>query len=79
MGGVDPSVDASSLSCPAPATTLADDMASNLSISSPTGTAANQVTVYACYEWRPPLAGFLLIPQTVTLRATITEAMEYQQ
>jgi hypothetical protein len=79
IGGVDPSIDSSLLSCPAPATTLADDMASNLAISSPTGTAANQVTVYACYEWRPPLAGFLLIPQTVTLRATISEAMEYQQ
>jgi hypothetical protein len=79
IGGVDPSIDSSLLGCPAPATTLADDMASALAISSPTGTAANQVTVYACYEWRPPLAGFLLIPQTVTLRATISEAMEYQQ
>ena len=35
-----------------------DDKASNLAVSS-LGTA-NQVTVYACYDWRPPLAGFLL-------------------
>ncbi len=40
---------------------------------------ANQVTVYACYDWRPPLAGFLLIPKTLTLRAVITEALQYQQ
>jgi hypothetical protein len=40
---------------------------------------ANTVTAYACYVWRPPLAGFLLIPDTVTLRAVITEPIERQQ
>jgi hypothetical protein len=40
---------------------------------------ANQVTVLACYNWQPPMAGFLLIPQTVTLKAVITETLEYQQ
>jgi hypothetical protein len=74
--GVDPRTNASALACPA-ATSSGDDMASALSTS--TGSSANQVTVYACYEWRPPLAGFLLIPPVIHLRAVITEAMEYQQ
>ena len=76
IAGVDPRTSASALSCPA-ATSATDDMASALSTS--TGTSANQVTVYACYEWQPPLAGFLLIPPVIHLRAVITEAMEYQQ
>lgn len=77
MGGIDPRTDTSSLPCPGPATTATDDMASNYSASN--GTSANQVTAYACYLWRPPLAGFLLIPEVVTLRASITEAMQYQE
>ena len=76
MGGIDPRSNAGSLPCPA-TTTSADDMASDLATS--TGLNANQVTVYACYDWQPPLAGFLLIPQTIHLRAVITEALEYQQ
>jgi hypothetical protein len=60
-----------------PTTSVANDMASNYAASNADN--ANQVTVVACYAWRPPLAGFLLIPETVTLRATVTEAMEYQQ
>jgi hypothetical protein len=40
---------------------------------------ANTVTAYACYAWSPPLAGFLLIPENVTLRAVITEPIERQQ
>jgi hypothetical protein len=40
---------------------------------------ANQVTVYACTVWSPPLAGFLLIPESVTLRAVVTEPIERQQ
>lgn len=76
IGGIDPRTNTASLPCPA-TTTPGDDMASDLANS--TGVNANQVTVYACYEWRPPLAGFLLIPQTVHLRAVITEALEYQQ
>jgi len=40
---------------------------------------ANRVTVYACYEWSPPAAGFLLIPETVTFRAVISEPIQRQQ
>lgn len=76
MAGIDPRTNRSALPCPV-STSPSDDMGSALASS--TGTSANQVTVYACYEWRPPLAGFLLIPQTVHLRAVITEALEYQQ
>jgi hypothetical protein len=76
IAGIDPRTNASALPCPA-STTAGDDMGSDLATSS--GKNANQVTVYACYVWRPPLAGFLLIPQTVTLRGVVTQAMEYQQ
>ena len=37
------------------------------------------MTAYACTVWRPPLAGFLLIPSEVTLRAVITEPIQRQQ
>jgi hypothetical protein len=77
VGGIDPVSNTSALPCPPPATVAADDKSSNLAVSS-LGTA-NQVTVYACYDWRPPLAGFLLIPDTVTLRATITEILQHQR
>jgi hypothetical protein len=40
---------------------------------------ANRVTAYACYVWTPPMAGFLLIPQTVTFRAVISEPIQRQQ
>ena len=62
---------------PLPLTSTANDMASNWSASY--GVSANQVTVYVCYAWRPPMAGFLLIPSEVVLRGVVTEAMEYQQ
>lgn len=77
IGGVDPRLSADSLSCPAPITTAADDMASSYVTS--TGGNPNQVTIYTCYEWQPPLAGFLLIPPVITLRAVVTEALQYQQ
>jgi len=77
VGGIDPVSNTSALPCPPPATVATDDKSSNLAVSS-LGTA-NQVTVYACYDWRPPLAGFLLIPETVTLRATITEILQHQR
>ena len=60
-----------------PLTTATNDMASNFSKSN--GPNANTVTVLACYQWSPPLAGFLLIPRTVVLTGVISEAMEYQQ
>jgi hypothetical protein len=37
------------------------------------------VTAYACYVWQPPMAGFLLLPNQVTLRAVVTEAIQRQQ
>jgi hypothetical protein len=77
IGGLDPAADASLLSCPPPVTTATDDTASNLAVSSQN--TANQVTVYACYEWGPPLAGFLLIPETITLRATVSESLQHQR
>lgn len=60
-----------------PLTTSTDDMASSFAASS--ALQANQVTVLTCYSWNPPMAGFLLIPRTVTLAAVVSEAMEYQQ
>ncbi len=77
INGTDPVANTSALPCPPPATVPTDDKASNLAVSS--GGTANQVTVYGCYLWRPPMAGFLLIPETVTLRATITEIMQHQR
>ncbi|MBA2380758.1 MAG: pilus assembly protein [Chloroflexi bacterium] len=40
---------------------------------------ATTVTVFACYEWTPPMSGFLFIPARITLRAVVTEAMQRQQ
>jgi hypothetical protein len=77
IGGIDPVLNTNALTCPPPPTTAADDKASNLAVSS--GGTANQVTVYACYEWHPPLAGFLLIPETISMRATISESMQHQR
>lgn len=76
IGGLDPQTNGSALPCPA-TTTAPDDMGSDLAASG--GSNANQVTVYACYNWQPPLSGFLLIPQVVHLRAVVTQALEYQQ
>ena len=90
IGGIDPRTATSSISCPPPLTTSADDKSSDLAASG--GFSANQVTVYACYQWNPPGGGLKipipcstgwcsvdLIPSTMTMRATITEAMQYQQ
>lgn len=77
IGGVDPETSAGSISCPAALTTAADDRASSMAASNLL--MANRVTVIACYEWNPPMAGFLLIPDAVTLRGVVTEEMQYQQ
>ena len=76
---VDPRTDPQQIRCtsPMPVTTAANDMASSVSASY--GGTANEVTVFACFNWQPPGAGFLLIPDTVTLRAVITETLQYQQ
>jgi hypothetical protein len=76
IGGVDPRTDGSSIGCPPPLTTEADDQASSLAHSAIA--TANQVTVYACYVWTPPALGQIL-GSSITMRAVITEAMQHQQ
>lgn len=76
IGGVDVTQNPSSVPCQ---TGLArTDAASNIS-EGQGRIVANRVTVYACYEWSPPAAGFLLIPETVTFRAVISEPIQRQQ
>jgi hypothetical protein len=76
IGGVDPTQNASAIPC---GSGLArTDTAS--SISEGQGrVVANRVTVYACFNWSPPGAGFLLIPQNLTFRAVISEPIQRQQ
>lgn len=71
IAGVDPVAQTANLPCGDRLTTPADDPASDI--------PDNQVTAYACMEWSPPLAGFLLIPSSVTMRAVITEVVRRQQ
>lgn len=78
---IDPLAQTSSLPCPATTTAAAgNDTASNLAVSDrDLAVAANRVIVYACYNWSPPLAGFLGIPQSVVLRAVFSEALQHQR
>lgn len=78
IDGHDPLTDVGAISCSDTLATTTVDQASDMS-EGRGAVVANQVTAYACYEWRPPLAGFLLIPSTITLRAVITEPIERQQ
>jgi hypothetical protein len=79
IANLDPRTQADQISCtsPMPVTTAANDMGSAVSASY--GGTANQVTVFACFNWTPPAAGFLLVPEVITLRAVITETLQYQQ
>ncbi|HJT64664.1 MAG TPA: TadE family protein [Candidatus Limnocylindria bacterium] len=79
VSNLDPRTQADQIACtsPMPLTTATNDMASAISASY--GETANQVTVFACFNWAPPAAGFLLVPEIVTLRAVITETLQYQQ
>lgn len=86
---INPRTDPSNLACPAPATIPSsvnpakadgDDKASDLAWA----IGNNQhypttVTVYACFVWRPPMAGFVFIPSQITLRSVVTEALQRQQ
>jgi hypothetical protein len=88
--GVDPRTSPSSLACPAlvtnpsgaapPGQADGDDKASDIAVAvgndQPYPTT---VTVYTCFQWRPPMAGFVIIPNQITLRAVITEALQRQQ
>jgi hypothetical protein len=76
IDGVDPTSDPGAIGCAAGL--LTTDKASSAS-EGPGRIVANRVTAYACYQWSPPMAGFLLIPQTVTFRAVISEPIQRQQ
>jgi len=76
IDGVDPTQDLQPVRCIDGVPTT--DQASSQSESS-ANIVANTVTAYACYVWRPPMAGFLLIPPQVILRAAATEPIERQQ
>jgi hypothetical protein len=71
IGSVDPVVNQNALACSAGLTTGADDPASDQ--------PQNRVTAYACLVWRPPMAGFLLMPSQVTIRGVVTEDVQRQQ
>jgi hypothetical protein len=73
-----PTLDPSGIGCNDALNGTTVDQASDLS-EAPGRIVANTVTAYACYVWSPPLAGFLLIPENVTLRAVVTEPIERQQ
>lgn len=76
INGVDPTQNPEAIPCQAGLPR--SDTAS--SISDGQGrVVANRVTVYACFAWSPPGAGFLLIPETVTFRAVISEPIQRQQ
>lgn len=78
IDGADPTTEPEAIGCRSDLASTTVDQASNLS-EGPGRIVANVVTAYACYEWNPPLAGFLLIPDTVTLRAVISEPIQRQQ
>ena len=78
IDGADPTAAPNDIGCNSALASTTTDTASALS-EGPGRIVANAVTAYACYVWSPPLAGFLLIPETVTLRAVITEPIERQQ
>jgi TadE-like protein len=71
MAGTDPVASSSTLGCGPSLTTSADDAASDQ--------PQNRVTAYACVVWRPPMAGFLLIPSQLTIRGVITQDIQRQQ
>lgn len=78
IDGKDPSSQPEAIGCAANVHTTTVDTASALSEKAGV-IVANQVTAYACFNWQPPMAGFLLIPQTVILRGVISEAIQRQQ
>lgn len=78
IDGADPTTEPSEIPCTGNLADTTRDQASNAS-EAPGRIVANVVTAYACYDWSPPLAGFLLIPETVTLRAVISEPIQRQQ
>jgi len=89
ISGANPRTQPDSIACPAPATTPpgycaasgkadGDDKASSLSYANSVHYPTT-VTVYSCFVWTPPAAGFVFIPSQITLRAVITEVLQRQQ
>ncbi len=78
IDGHDPGLNPELIACHAGLYNATTDTASDLS-EGQGRIVANQVTAYACYAWGPPMAGFLLIPETVILRGVITEPIQRQQ
>lgn len=85
---IDPRQNASALTCPAatlgssmsPATADGDDKASDTAVDTSIGNHyPTTVTVYSCFNWTPPMAGFVVIPNQITLRAVISEVLQRQQ
>jgi TadE-like protein len=85
---ISPQTDPGAVPCPAttvgssstPPKADGDDKASATAASTGTNTSyPTTVTVYACFNWVPPMAGFVLIPSQITLRAVVTEALQRQQ
>jgi hypothetical protein len=76
VDGQDPRENVSDIGCTAALGTVDHGSAVSEAAGRPVG---NTITAYACYVWTPPLAGFLLLPDTVTLRAVVTEAIQRQQ
>jgi hypothetical protein len=90
MGGINPRTSPDSLPCPATtsgsrfpvddAKADGDDKASDIAVAPGNNTAyPTTVTVYTCFLWTPPMAGFVFIPNQITLRAVVTEALQRQQ
>jgi len=90
INNVNPKTNPAGLACPAPTTLPSgvtpnkadgDDKASDLAAAPGAGQVQypTTVTVYACFNWNPPMAGFVLIPNTIPIRAVITESLQRQQ
>jgi hypothetical protein len=78
IDGQDPRTGVAKIGCRGGMAAATVDTGSDIS-EAPGRRVANTVTAYTCYVWSPPLAGFLLIPSQVTLRAIITEPIQRQQ
>ena len=85
---INPRTDPNNLPCPAitvgssqsPQKADGDDKASSIAVAVGNNVQyPTTVTVYACFRWTPPMAGFVLIPREITLRAVVTEQMQRQQ
>jgi len=77
IAGADAETSVDGLPCPVSASD-AVDTASDVSFANGV-TYQTRVTAYACFNWKPPMAGFLLIPSSVTIRAGLTEIVQRQQ